>query len=177
MGAVGDVGPATGRPVADGRIPGLVGSFGAGLRLLVGWCSVTTAILNLISELDRLPEPAYLLFHGVLLVGGLLLVSFGPGTIGPAGYAGFGAVLTGGTLISALPASDAVCCMSAYAVRHGYPFTFLARDGDGRPHVDGPHLLADLLFWGYAGLIVLVLVAGARRAAKHHRGKGKVARP
>lgn len=157
------------------QAPGLPHSFGAGLRLLVGWCSVAVAVLNLLTELGRLPEPAYLLFHAVLLVGGLLLVSFGWGAAGagPAGYSGFGAVLVGGMLLSALPATDARCCMTEYAVRHGFPFTFLARDEGSRWHVDGPHLVTDLLFWGYAGLVALVLVAATRRATAHHAGRGK----
>jgi hypothetical protein len=122
-----------------------------------------------------MPDRAYLLFHTLLLVGGLLLISFGWGAAGtgPAGYAGFGLVLTGGMLVSALPANDAVCCMTAYSVRHGYPFTFLGRHDGGGWHVDSPQLAADLLFWGYAGLIVLVLVAMARRAGKHHGGGRK----
>lgn len=185
MSAVGDAGPATGRTTAGeeppGRTtasderPGLRGSFGAGLRLLVGWFSVAIAILDLLTEMDRAPERGYLLFHILLLVGGSLLISFGRGAAGAgsAGYAGFGAVLAGGMLLSALPVTDARCCMTAFAVRHGYPFTFLARDDGARWHVDGRHVLVDLLFWGYAGLIVLVLVATARRVTEHHGGSAK----
>ena len=174
MSAVGGVGSATGGTTAGDETPSHWGSFGVGLRLLVGWFSVAIAILNLLAELDRVPDRAYLLFHALLLVGGLLLVSFGWGGAGtgPAGYAGFGAVLTGGMLVSALPANHAVCCMTVYSVRHGYPFTFLARDDGGGWHVDSPQLVADLLFWAYAGLIVLVLVAMARRVGKHH-GDGR----
>jgi hypothetical protein len=173
MSAVGGVGSATGRTAAGDETPGRWGSFGAGLRLLVGWFSVAIALLNLLAELDRLPDRAYLLFHALLLVGGLLLISFGWGAAGRAGYAGFGAVLTGGMLGSALPANHAVCCMTRYSVRHGFPFTFLARDDGGGWHVDSPQLVADLLFWGYAGLIALVLVATARRISKHHGGGRK----
>jgi hypothetical protein len=172
MSAVGNVGPATGATVVDDALPGLWGSFGAALRLIVGWFSVAIAILNLIAELDRLPGPTYLLFHAVLLVGGLLLISisWGAAGTGPAGYSAFGAVLAGGTFATALPVNDTVCCMTVFAVRHGYPFTFLARNGGGRWHFDLLHLLADLLFWGYAGLLVLVLVATARRVTRPRRG-------
>lgn len=173
MSAAGNVGSAAGRTAAaDDAAPGLWGSFGAALRLIVGWLSVTVAVLDLATELDHVPELPYLLFHAVLLVGGLLLISHGGGA-GPAGYLVAGAVLVGGMLVSALPVTDTVCCMTAFAVRHGYPFTLVARGGGGAWHVDSRHLLADLLFWGYAGLIALVLVAMTRRVTHHHRtGRG-----
>lgn len=170
MSAVGNAGPATGRLIEDDdEAPGLWGSFGAALRLIVGWFSVAIAVLNLTVEIGRMPERAYLLFHVLLLIGGLLLISLGQGAAGtgPLGYTAGGLVLAGGMLAGALPVNNAVCCMTAFAVRHGYPFTFLARNDGGRWHVDGQHLLADLLFWGYAGLVVLVLVALTRRATRH----------
>jgi hypothetical protein len=75
-------------------------------------------------------------------------------------------------LISSVPVNNAVCCMTAFDVRHGYPFTLAARDvaagGAGRWHIDGQHLLADLLFWGYAGLLALVAVALARAVTAPH---------
>ena len=49
-------------------VPGLRASSGAGLRLLVGWCSIAVALLNVLTELDRVPDRAYLLFHAVLQV-------------------------------------------------------------------------------------------------------------
>jgi hypothetical protein len=163
MSTTGHVGPAS----------GLWGSFGAALRLVVGWFSVAIAVLNLVAELGRAPERAYLVFHVVLLVGGLLLVSLdrGVAAAGPVGAGG--AVLAGGMIISALPAGDAACCMAAFAVRHGYPFAFLGRNEGAGWQVDAPHLVADLLFWGYAGLVVLALVALTRRfTQRRDRGTG-----
>ena len=58
-------------------------------------------------------------------------------------------------------------------MRHGYPFTFAARDDGGRWHVDIPHLLADLMFWGLAGLIVLVLIAVLRTARGERESDGE----
>jgi hypothetical protein len=170
MSAVSDAGhAANGGEAAHGH----PGSFGAGLRLLVGWFSIAIGILNLLVELDRgsAADGAYLLFHAMLLVGGVLMVSLAwiAARPGVAGWSAGGGVLAAGMLASGVPASDALCCLSAYAVRHGYPFSFAGRDDDGgRWHVDSQHLLADLLFWGYAGLIVLVVVALARRATQHH---------
>jgi hypothetical protein len=150
-----------------------LGSLGAGLRLIVGWISVLVGVLGLGLELDRgggSPDGAYLLFHAMLVIGGVLLISLPRiGAPGLAGYAAGGAVMCAGVLGSALPVNDAGCCMTAFAVRHGYPFILAARTEDGaRWHVDGERLVADLLFWGYAGLIVLVVVALTRRATKHH---------
>jgi hypothetical protein len=164
--AVGNAHPAA---------PGFWGSFGAGLRLLVGWCSVAVALLNLLAELDRVPDRAYLLFHAALLVGGLLLITRGA-LVARAGLIGAlagGTVLAAGMLFSALPVNDTVCCLPTFAVRHGYPFSFLGRQDGGGWHVDSQHLLADLLFWGYAGLITLVLVAMTRRITEHRDGTGK----
>jgi hypothetical protein len=153
----------------DDEAPGLWGSFGAALRLIVGWFSVAIGVLNLVAEVGRVPGPAYLVFHVMLLLGGLLLISLGQGAAGtgPAGLLAGGGVLAAGMLLSALPVTNAVCCMSVFAVRHGYPFTFVARNDGGRWHIDSQHLLVDLLFWGYAGLIVLVLVAMTRRVTRH----------
>jgi hypothetical protein len=157
----------------DEAAPGLWGSFGAALRLIVGWFSVAIAVLNLVAEFGRVPETAYLAFHLMLLVGGLLLISLGQVAHGtrPVGYLVGGAVLGAGMLFSALPVNNAVCCMSAFAVRHGYPFSFVASNEGGRWHIDSQHLLADLLFWGYAGLILLVLVTTARRVTRPRRAE------
>jgi hypothetical protein len=157
-----------------GRAPGRWDSISAGLRLLVGWFSVAIAVLNLLTELDRAPERAYLLFHAVLLIGGALLIVVDPEAAGTGPVAGStgGAVLVAGTLVSALPVNTAACCMSGFAVRHGYPFAFLARAEGGSWHLDSQHLLADLLFWGYAGLVVLVLVTLTRRITQHRGGAG-----
>ena len=151
--------------------PGLWTSFGIALRLIVGWFCVAIGSLNLIVEVDRVtgsPDVPYFLFHSVLFVGGLVLlgVSWMGRSPGPVGYTAFGLVLAGGTVLSAISVTNTVCCMQTYAIRHGYPFSFLARDeGVGaRWHVDSQHLLANLLFWGYVGLFVLVAVSLARRA-------------
>jgi hypothetical protein len=153
-----------------GAAPGLWGSFGTALRLVAGWGSVAVGVLNLIAESGGVPEPTYLIFHVVLLAGGFLLISLDRGAAGAGPFGAGGAVLAGGMLVSALPVRDGACCMSAFAVRHGYPFTFLGRNESGGWHVDTAHLVADLLFWAYAGLVVLALVALTRRLAQHRSG-------
>ncbi|WP_305785085.1 hypothetical protein [Symbioplanes lichenis] len=169
MSTVGDVDPAL--EEEEEEAPGLWGSFGAALRLIVGWFSVAIGILNLVVEIDRsdaTPDGAYLLFHAVLLVGGALLIGLGwfdprPGL---PGYAAGAAVLVAGVVLSALPRNNTVCCMSAFDERHGYPFTLIARNAGSRWHVDSQHLLADLLFWGFLGLVALLAVSLLRRATQ-----------
>ncbi|MDT5034595.1 MAG: hypothetical protein QOC94_4766, partial [Actinoplanes sp.] len=61
-----------------------------------------------------------------------------------------------------IPATVTVCCLSGFGERHGFPFTLVGHNAGGRWHLDSPHLLADLMFWGGAGLIVLVLMVVLR---------------
>ena len=157
--------------------PGLGESFGTALRLLVGWFSILIGVLDLGLELDRTagaPDSTYLIFHGVLLVGGALLVSLSSIAARPGfpGYLAGVLVLVTGVVLTAVPANDTVCCLTSFAERHGYPFTIMARATGGGWHLDGPHFLIDLLFWAYAGLMVLVLVGLARRVTSHRHPRG-----
>ncbi|AGL20961.1 hypothetical protein [Actinoplanes sp. N902-109] len=161
----------------DEEAPGLWQSFGSALRLIVGWFSVAIGVLNLLVELDRAdgqPDGAYVFFHFIVLVGGVLLVSLAwiGAKPGIAGYVAGAAVLVAGVVISAIPANDTVCCMKAFSERHGYPFTIAARDAGTRWHIDSQHLLADLLFWGYLGLVVLLTVALSRKVASREEEAG-----
>ncbi len=73
---------------AADRESGLWTSWGSALRLLAGWLSVTIGMRNLLVEADRTtgtPDRAYLLFHAVLVAGGILLL--GAPTLG--GVAGW----------------------------------------------------------------------------------------
>jgi hypothetical protein len=167
MSAVGDV-EADADGVGD---PGLWTSFATALRLIVGWFSVAIGVLNLLAEVDRAtgtPDMPYLLFHVMLCLGGTVLLAASRlgRAAGAAGCTAGATVAVAGLPISAIPATTTLCCVTAFSVRHGFPFTFAARnDGSGGWHIDGGHLLADLLFWAYAGLLVLVVVARTGPAA------------
>jgi hypothetical protein len=136
------------------------------LRMIVGWICVAISVLNLTDQIGR-PSGAsdvpYLLFHAVVLVGGIVLLALdwiGPKP-GTGGCVAAGAVTGTGMIVSAL------------SVRHGYPFAFVARDDGvgqaGRWQTDALHAVADLIFWAYLGLMVLVMVSLFRRAPKAER--------
>jgi hypothetical protein len=72
-----------------------------------------------------------------------------------------GAVTLLGFVISALPrTSTAICCLSDYDKRHGFPFTLLA-ERSGHWHLDGGRAVADLVFWACIGMFVLLAVTAA----------------
>jgi hypothetical protein len=157
--------------IAGGRDegPGLWSSFVTALRLIVGWFSVAIATLDLIIEIDRpigVSDASYLVFHLVWLIGGVVLLALAwiDPRAGRADYAAGGAVTAAGMIIGAIPATTSVCCQSAFSVRHGYPFVFLARPDAGRWHLDGLHAVVDLVFWTFVGLMAVVLVALVRRS-------------
>jgi hypothetical protein len=152
----------------DDRAPGVWMSVPTALRLALGWLSVVIGVLNLLVDLDqsgREPDWPYVIFHVVLVVGGVALLALdwlrpSPGT---AGYVAGGLVTVTGVVASAVPATRTICCLSGFAVRHGFPFTSLARDKAGGWHMDGLHTVADLAFWAYAGLFALIVVALVHR--------------
>jgi hypothetical protein len=177
MGVIGVIlGPMSTTGSADAGItggrdegPGLWMSLVTALRLIVGWFSVAIAALDLIIEIDRpigVSDGSYLVFHVVWLVGGMVLL--GLDWIDPrpdrVGYVAGGAVTVAGMVIAAVPATTSVCCQSAFSVRHGYPFVFVARQDAGPWHLDSPHAIVDLMFWAFLGLMVLVVVARLRRS-------------
>ncbi|MFI5496503.1 hypothetical protein [Actinoplanes sp. NPDC051859] len=144
---------------------------GTALRLLVGWFSVLIGLLDLGVELDRFtgsPDVPYLVFHGMLLVGGVLLIYLSSAPVRPGATAALtgGSVLVAGFLLSAVPAGAAQCCLTTYSQQHGYPFAFAARDTGADWTVDYLHLTADLLFWGYVGLIALLVLTLIQRPGR-----------
>jgi hypothetical protein len=152
--------------------PGLWESFFTALRLIVGWFCIAIGVVNLLVEVDRVdgePDTGYFFFHTMLFVGGLVLLSLpwlgrSPGL---PGYVAGGLVAAAGMVVSGIMVTSSQCCLTVFQVRHGWPFAFVARNeatGEaGRWHIDSQHLLADLMFWAYVGLMVLVVIALLRR--------------
>ncbi|MGA5301601.1 hypothetical protein ACPCHT_16860 [Nucisporomicrobium flavum] len=111
---------------------------GTALRLVIGWISVIVGVLNLIADADDLSDRAYLAFSGMLVVGGVILVSLA----GIGARPGIASYLTGGVVM-----------VAGLVAGRGYPF----------PFADARGLVADVFFWGYAGLVLMLLVALVRR--------------
>jgi len=129
-------------------------------RLIAGWACAAVAVLDLSMGLG--PRP-YLIFHAMLLAGGLLLLTMGnlPKKPSPIGYAVTAALALLALVLAALPRTSTVCCMRGLAIRHGYPLTVLAWDDGQKRHFAPGHAVADLVFWFLAGLIVLAAVTQA----------------
>jgi hypothetical protein len=128
-----------------------------GARLLAGWACTAVAVLDLSMGLE---PGSYLLFHLVLLVGGLLLLGFGklPRTPNPSGYGVTLALAVLATVLTALPSTSTICCLRTFDVRHGYPLALLAWNPGQHRHFAPAHALADLVFWFLIGLVLLSLV-------------------
>jgi hypothetical protein len=145
-------------PEAPVDEPGLLVSAVTTVRLIAGWAFTALAVLNLLMGLDSVP---YVTFHVVMLVAGFALLALPHVGRRPRGFAwatGAGVAVLG-LVISTVPAAAVECCSADYSVRHGFPFTMLARNPGGAWHTDGVRIIADVLFWLMAGLIVLIAAA------------------
>jgi len=131
-----------------------------GARLLCGWACVAVALLDLATGFETGP---YLVFHLVLLAGGLLLLQNPPH---PFAYAAITVLAVLSTVVAALPPTDQVCCMLGLTVRHGYPLTLLAWNQGQPVHFAPAHAVADLAFWFLAWTIVVFVVV---RVGSHRR--------
>ncbi|MBO3740427.1 hypothetical protein [Actinoplanes flavus] len=131
-------------------------SIPAVLRVMAGWFLLGVGLLNLAVEADGGLTDAYLVFHLALVAGGVLLlmrrrlIPSRPGIL-------VGVVLTLAGMAATTVPTTTRCCMAEYPERHGFPYPFLGID-DG-VHVDVKYLVADLIFWTCAGLLVLAAIA------------------
>ena len=129
-----------------------------GARLLCGWACVAVAVLDLFMGLETGP---YLLFHLVLLVGGVLLLGLGK-LRKPFSYAVIFALAVVTLVVAALPATSRACCMRGLDARHGYPLTVLGWDHGQQVHFAPAHAVADLTFWFLVWLLLRVALASLR---------------
>ncbi|MBG0561665.1 hypothetical protein [Actinoplanes aureus] len=150
----------------DARGAGLWPSIPAVLRVMTGWFFLGIGLLDLAVEMDGGLTAEYLLFHVVLAVSGVLLLTRHKLNSSRAGHLVAWPVALAGLGLSALPES-ARCCMAAYPRRRGYPFPFLGT-GAGT-HVDPKYLVIDVIFWGCVGLVLLTLVAVVERRMPERR--------
>ncbi|WP_229075677.1 hypothetical protein [Actinoplanes sp. DH11] len=141
-------------------------SIPAVIRVMAGWFLCGIGALNLAVEVDGGLAGTYLVFHVVLLLGGVLLLARHRLAPSPAGSVITGLLTLAGMAITALPVTSR-CCLDEHPQRRGYPFPFLG-SGDGT-HVDPKYLVADLIFWGCAGLLVLTVVTLVERMLPERR--------
>jgi hypothetical protein len=124
-----------------------------GARLLCGWAFVAIAVLDLVTGFQTGP---YLVFHLVLLAGGLLLLQK-PQKLLAYAVSTTLAVLT--TVVAALPVNEQACCMRGLDVRHGYPLTLLGWNHRQPVHFAPAHTVADLAFWFLAWMTLSFLIS------------------
>jgi len=140
-------------------------SIPAVLRVMTGWAFVGIGLLDLAVEVDGELTGTYLLFHLMIAAGGVLLLVRRPSP-GRAGSLIAAGAAVAAMALTALPGS-ARCCMAWHPGRHGFPFPFLGT-GDGL-HVEGFPLVADLIFWACAGLLLATVLAVAERFLPERR--------
>lgn len=128
-----------------------------GGRLLCGWACIAVALLDLLMGAAATP---YLVFHLVLLAGGLFLLGK---SSPPSRYATATALALLTTVLAALPTTDEACCMRDLDVRHGYPLTVIGWNHGQQSHIGPAHVVADLVFWL---LIWLMVFEGLRRSSR-----------
>lgn len=170
----------------DGAAPRARPGRAAMVALLRGVLSVIGA-LTLVGGLTWLllnlhgPQPAVDLLVGVVLtVGGLVLLM--PHRVRLPWFVGAtGAVVAAivGPAIGLLMHRTQQCCGFAYVDGRGFPFPLMQRAGAGNTpeaargaalgspwQIDLVSLVTDVFFWAYAGLLIVVFVALARRALR-----------
>jgi hypothetical protein len=149
------------------------------MRLVSGAGSVVLGVLAFVAALapDGPLDGPVMLVAAVLLLGGAVLL-VPPRLLPPAGraarLAGGGTVLTGLALAAFLPVPQS-CCDAAHTVARGLPAPFVSAGADtgwdayahtwsGSAGIDALSIVADVLFWIHAGVLVGAAVALARAA-------------
>ena len=146
---------------------------------LVGALTLVGGLTWLLLNLNG-PHPALDALVGVVFAaGGLVLLMPHrirlPGLVTSAAAAGAG---LGGTAVGLVAGSAQLCCAFAYAMARGWPFHWVQRgavadDPDNARRlalgadwqVDVVGLIGNLVFWAYAGMLIVAAVGLARRTA------------
>jgi hypothetical protein len=141
-------------------------SIPAVLRVMTGWFLLGIGLLNLSVEADGGLTGAYLVFHSMIALGGVLLLLRRRPVPGRAGHL-LAAVLVPVGIVATTWPDTSGCCMDAHPSRHGYPFPFLGLGGG--VHVEPLYLAADLVFWSCAWLVTVVALALIERGLPERR--------
>jgi hypothetical protein len=150
------------------------GAIGAGLGAVSLVGGLTWTLLNVHS-----PQPVVDMTVGVVLaLGGLVLLMPHRIPLPPlATTAASVATAVAGTAAGLAAGTAQVCCMYAYVAERGFPMRWVARGAIADEpqtaqrlaetadwHVDVTALVANVLVWGYVGMLAVALVVAVRRA-------------
>jgi hypothetical protein len=151
-------------------------------RVLVGGGSVICGlVLGSMTVAAYATEWDAAVFSSMLVLGGVILLAQArqrPQTSRVAWIAA-AAVTAAGLAASVLVPVGRSCCDAAWTVALGLPMPWTTGGGDTWSQAVGDawtgrwdpvSAVADVLFWAYAGMIVLVVVGLARRATRHSVG-------
>lgn len=129
-------------------------------------------------------DPTFVLAGAILAAGGAALVFLHRLRLRPSppGVIATVAVALAGTGAGLVHVSESLCCMFAYLVGRGYPFEWLRRGHTAETAAAAKSqalqqawtpnwhsLLADAVFWGAAGVLLVVAVALVRRTMRRRR--------
>lgn len=157
---------------------------GAALRGTLGALSLVGGLTWLLLNLHGPRFVTDVLVGVVLAAGGLVLLMPHRVRLRPVpSLLGAGAAALAGTAAGLLVSTSQLGGLYAYVTARGYPFHWVQRgagatDPDtarrladtARWQLDPVALIGDVLFWAYAGLLVLVAVDRARRAMRERVG-------
>ncbi|GIF06373.1 hypothetical protein [Actinoplanes siamensis] len=133
------------------------------LRVMTGWLLAGVGVLGLVTGVDG---TAYVVFHVVVTLGGMVLLALHRVRPSRAGWIVAGVVGLAGPGLGLL-VTTARCCLAGYPQRRGLPYPFLGT-GAG-VHADPWYLGADLVFWCCAGLVTLVPVRAVEKLLPERR--------
>jgi hypothetical protein len=122
------------------------------LRVMIGWFLLGIGLLDLANGADGV---TYLVFHGAVTLGGMILLARHRVEPSRAGWLVAALGGTAGFGLGLLPVAT-WCCSAGLPSGRGYPYPFLRTTGE--MHADLRYLGFDLLFWVCAGLAAVVLV-------------------
>jgi hypothetical protein len=160
----------------------------APITLTVGMLAVCAGVLLTAAELGSGygASSPYLWFFGVLALGGaaLLATAWHPARLTTPVVVAIGVVAALGTAAGLAVERTAVCCAFAYHQTRGFPFPWMGRGFEWPDYLDdnqlaarmnglgwelrsGEHAVANVIFWAFVALILVVAVrlgVAARRA-------------
>lgn len=165
------------------------------IQVAVAVFSVAVGLLALATGLGADGLGYYAIFGTVVGIGGLVLLTtaYRPLRLNWWQWLVMGGAGVAGTAASLLVSRESGCCLFVFHVRSGYPFDFAGwsmgfdsvvspaeahtaarqRPDDVTRTFDPVPMVADAVFWAYAGLLVLLPVRQVARLVRLRRRDGE----